>query len=50
MKPNLRIVEEDQAPRRIKPSAAFIRRTRNPALTSPERFEPTVKREGDIVL
>jgi hypothetical protein len=32
------------------PSLSFIMRTRNPFLESPERFEPTVKREGDIIL
>jgi hypothetical protein len=34
------------------PSHGFISLTRNPALAenAPTRFEPTVKREGDIVL
>lgn len=32
------------------PSEAFIRRSRNPDLAVPWRFEPTVKSEGDIVL
>jgi hypothetical protein len=32
------------------PSEQFIRRSRNPELRSPARFEPTVKREGDVVL
>jgi hypothetical protein len=32
------------------PSRDFIRRSRNPDLPSPVRFEPTVKGEGDLVL
>jgi hypothetical protein len=32
------------------PAPSFIALTRNPALDSPARFEPTVKREGDIVI
>ncbi len=33
-----------------RPSHGFLRLTRNPALASPKRFEPTVKRVGDIVI
>lgn len=32
------------------PSPDFIRRGRNPDLEPPSRFEPTVKRDGDVVL
>lgn len=37
-------------PERVRPSERFIRRTRNPDLPRPVRFEPTVKNEGDVVL
>jgi hypothetical protein len=32
------------------PSLAFVALTRNPHLEPPARFEPTVKRPGDLVL
>jgi hypothetical protein len=32
------------------PSRAFLALTRNPSLDSPRRFEPTPKREGDVVI
>jgi hypothetical protein len=32
------------------PSHQFIRRSRNPDLVPPARFEPTVKGEGDVVI
>lgn len=32
------------------PSPDFIRRSRNPDLEPPARFEPTVKQPGDVVL
>lgn len=32
------------------PSPSFIARTRNPELEPPARFEPTLKREGDVVI
>jgi hypothetical protein len=32
------------------PSRGFISLTRNPALESPERFEPTVKGVDDVVI
>lgn len=32
------------------PSETFIRRSRNPDLESPRRFEPTPKQPGDVVL
>lgn len=35
---------------RVFGSRRFARRTRNPALPSPERFEPTVKRPEDVVI
>jgi hypothetical protein len=31
-------------------SPQFIRRSRNPSLESPTRFEPTVKGENDVVI
>lgn len=34
----------------VGPSPAFVALTRNPELESPRRFEPTVKRDGDVVL
>jgi hypothetical protein len=40
---------------RLRPSRRFLALTRNPALAAaqinaPRRFEPTVKREGDVIL
>jgi len=32
------------------PSREFVGLTRNPGLRSPVRFEPTVKRDGDVVI
>jgi hypothetical protein len=32
------------------PSPDFIRRSRNPDLASPARFEPTPKNDGDVVI
>lgn len=32
------------------PSHSFLSLTRNPSLEPPQRFEPTAKAEGDIVL
>lgn len=32
------------------PSERFIKLSRNPDLPPPQRFEPTEKREGDIIL
>lgn len=32
------------------PSRAFLSLTRNPALESPTRFEPTRKAAGDVVI
>jgi hypothetical protein len=46
MKPNLKLVPKDKTG----PSLSFLMLRRNPFLPSPERFEPTTKREGDIVL
>ena len=34
----------------IAPSPSFIRRSRNPDLPPPARFEPTPKSEGDVVI
>jgi hypothetical protein len=49
MKPkHLHVVREDEP--RTFGSNKFLRLTRNPGLRSPQRFEPTVKGEGDIVL
>ncbi len=48
--------EEDElrallrAKEKVRGSQRFIRLTRNPALLPPERFEPTVKRDGDIII
>lgn len=49
MKPNTRL-KLIQGNEPIGPSLRFLRLTRNPALRSPVRFEPTVKRDGDLVL
>jgi hypothetical protein len=43
----LRVVETGE---RVLPSPSFIRITRNPALRSPVRFEPTTKRPEDVVI
>lgn len=32
------------------PSRRYLALTRNPALVSPTRFEPTRKRDGDVVI
>lgn len=32
------------------PSPDFVRRGRNPDLEPPSKFQPTVKRDGDVVL
>ena len=45
----LRVVSEDDS-QRLYGSREFIARTRNPALQSPAKFEPTIKNEGDIIL
>lgn len=48
MKPNTRLkLVTDEKPG---PSLGFLRLTRNPALPSPERFEPTVKQPDDVVI
>lgn len=39
-----------QLPPREGPSEAFIRRSRNPSLPSPKRFEPTTKGENDVII
>lgn len=49
MKPRLKLVPNDSPPSGG-PSLRFLRIGRNPALESPQRFEPTKKREGDLVL
>lgn len=41
---------DQRRPSAIAPSKTFIALTRNPSLEPPSRFEPTVKREGDVVL
>lgn len=47
--PRLRIVKPGPT-ETVFGSHGFISRTRNPALMAPVRFEPTSKKEGDIVL
>jgi len=49
-KPALRIVSDDTPTERVFGSPSFIGRTRNTALRSPERFEPTKKEAGDVVI
>ncbi len=34
----------------VGPSERFVKLTRNPALASPARFEPTTKGENDVVI
>lgn len=48
-KPILHIVTDADS-ERVFGSREFINRTRNTALQSPRRFEPTKKNEGDICL
>lgn len=47
--PRLRVVNEGDS-ERVFGSREFIARTRNPALQSPAKFEPTEKKDGDVVL
>jgi hypothetical protein len=46
MKPKLKLVNQDKDG----PSLAFLRLTRNPFLPQPGRFEPTRKRDGDVII
>jgi hypothetical protein len=46
MKPKLKLVQEEKNG----PSLSFLMRTRNPFLESPQRFEPTRKADGDVVI
>jgi hypothetical protein len=46
MKPNLKLVNQDKEG----PSLSFLRLTRNPFLPQPAKFEPTRKRDGDVVI
>lgn len=48
MKAKLHLVTQDEP--RVFGSRSFISLTRNPALRSPERFEPTIKGENDVVI
>jgi len=45
----LRLVTAEQIERTFG-SREFIALTRKPELVSPRRFEPTVKRDGDVVI
>lgn len=50
-KPRLRLVEPEAQIERVFGSRVFIARDRNPSLPPPpRRFEPTVKRPGDIII
>lgn len=40
----------ERPPGKVFGSPEFVARTRNPDLPSPERFEPTVKGENDVVI
>ena len=48
--PWLRSVENCGGAIKPGPSMRFIRLTRDPDMTPPKRFEPTVKADGDVVL
>jgi hypothetical protein len=45
----LHLITEEET-ERVFGSREFISRTRNPALRAPVRFEPTIKRAGDVIL
>jgi hypothetical protein len=50
MKPaRLRIVRDNET-EKVFGSPRFVGLTRKPGLPSPHRFEPTVKRAGDVVI
>ena len=49
-RPKLKLIKSDPPVEKVRGSLAFIKRTRNPALASPRRFEPTVKGPGDVVI
>ena len=49
MKPALKLITDEPQPR-IYGSRSFLALTRNPALVSPVRFEPTRKEVGDVVI
>jgi hypothetical protein len=48
-KPRLKLID-DEPVERVLGSRRFISLTRNPALASPRRFEPTTKQPNDIVI
>jgi hypothetical protein len=49
MRSRLKLVV-DEPTERVFGSHGFIALSRNPALQSPKRFEPTVKGENDVII
>lgn len=47
---NLRCLDHSAGIRIAGPSERFVSLTRNPNLRPPVRFEPTIKKPGDVVL
>ena len=48
-KPALKLIQSDPPVEKVCGSLAFIKRTRNPALVSPTRFEPSKRVAEDDV-